>query len=314
MPQVGEIKKTQSFWLSWVLLALLLLGIVLVVVNINQRQIFGPSAGAPGVFDGSVTLSADRTVNNLQVGNEFTVAVNVRSVAHDIYGTDLIFNYNSSVLEVISIQLGAAVRNGCTTGSGSPAAVLAPITSETNCAFSSASVISGGNSQGQLKFGVVAFDWNQSSQQNYTPAPLPRNVQHHVANVRFRAKANGSSPVSVKFDGQNVTTDSNIGTIFTDNTVGDVLATITGNLSTQVGGGQITCTRFSQGNIICDSATDSIIDVDDFSAWLLASRCVDPTFRQNNQALCNTIDYNADVTGDGRIDALDFARIVNNLN
>lgn len=315
MKPLAETKRNfQQFGLSWVLLALLLLGIFLVVININKRQIFGPNAGAPGVFDANMTLSTNRSVNNLNVGDTFTVEVRVNSQVHDIYGADLVLDYNKDVLEVVAngIQLGGSVRNGCVTGNGNPAAVLAPITSETNCTFNAASVINSANTTGTLKVGVVAFDWSMPGGAAYTPNGFPLGATHHIASIQMRAKAAGNSPFTVKKIAQGNTTDTNIGTIFTNNTVGDVLNTISGNFTAQVGTGTAVCPRHPEGNVVCpdennDGQPDSTIDISDFNAWLNKSKCVNDTaFYTANRALCDGITYNADVTGEGLVDISDF--------
>jgi hypothetical protein len=260
-------KQNRIFGLL-VILLLLIVGLV-VLVNLRTVQELRKKAVGPAP-DATLTLGGVPTTP-IQVLNEFWINVSLGTTGTPAYGADLQIEFDPAVLRVMQIVRGNDVGDGCGAPPPEPLVVLAPIGSETNCAFNEQAVLDtanlGGSHPGILEFGVVAFDWGNADQPGYLPVPFSTGSIHQIARIRFSATAEGISPVKFRVaagcsSGLNCdTTDTNVAAVDSSG-VGDILASVfpVGGLTVAVSGGNNQCPASLNVN-----TTDNVLNAGDVS-------------------------------------------------
>lgn len=280
--------RTANFWLNWAILAILLGGIALAVVNINRRQLLIP--GAAGSLTSDAVLALSASSNTVNVGSTVTVDVSARSQANAIYGADLVLAYDKTVFEVTNVTLASGLQNGCSASSGATSFVLAPIKSETDCSFDLQKVLNDSR-DGTLSVGVVAFNWAGSSSSSYRPTPISAGANATpLVRVTLKALKAGASTFTAQHQSGS-TTDTNVASV-NGTEVGDILASVN-SLSFTVTGSNGNCDKYSRGDVNCDGT----INLTDFSIW-----------RTKVQG-GNVAPYDPNVNGDQFVNIQDFSII-----
>ncbi len=140
-------------------------------------------------------LFAPTTITIVQ-GNTFTVAVGLDSPL-TVYATDMVLNYDSTLLDAVTVTLGNSNLKSFVPSVQSSFDVAKAVT------------IGPDPTHALLSFGLIAFD-----EINNTPTS---GIVGHVdpasaplAVITFKAKKSGNTTVTVKYDGQGHTTDANV--------------------------------------------------------------------------------------------------------
>ncbi|MCL4366621.1 DUF5060 domain-containing protein, partial [Patescibacteria group bacterium] len=162
----------------------LVTGLLLFMVAGNSYQ-----AQAAGGANSSVTLPASVAV---PPGQNFTVPVTINTDGVGIRGVDVILNFDTSKLSLVSIT---------PTVSGTSLSTVIPVDSNGN--FNSAQVITNANQNGTIEFGAIAFNWANSS------VTSAFNGTAQIANLTFQSLATGSASVNFNYT-PGATTDTNL--------------------------------------------------------------------------------------------------------
>ncbi len=160
---------------------------------IGQKLLHNMSARAAS----SASLSLSASSVNPQVDQSFVVGVGLDS-GSNIVGADVVVYFDSRYLEVVGVNLGNTNLK-----------TLVPGTDNTVDLTKSVYLNPTDPAKSTVEIGLITFD--QSS--NLTTTPVTGNYDassNPIAQITFKAKAMGSSNLSIKFDGNAVTTDSNV--------------------------------------------------------------------------------------------------------
>lgn len=291
----------------------LMLVVFAVILNMQKSQDIRRRAGTPPQ-DAILTMSTAADTSQLQTGETFTVNIGVDSLNQNFYAADIVLQYDSSLLQAGAVKVGSSVNDTCpltnpnnNTSPTPKLVLLAPITSKSDCRINL-----NGTTPGNLKFSVVAFDWNASKNNSlYVPTPLsaaPAGTYSSLAQIEFTVIGSGSNPQAIKLIKTNVscpsspycnTTDSNIAALSSTNNAGDILASVNPEaLSVTTG---TSCQLFNNGDANCDNICD-ILDISLASADIRAGQCG-----------ANSSNINTDVNADGVCDILDFSFIASKI-
>jgi len=193
MTFLGQSKK---FWFLAVSFLVVIGGLLAGLVLVQQRQVIEKQAA---VANAQLSFSPE-SFTDLEPNDSVQVTVMVNPMNQPIVAVDTVVNFNNSILQLQSVQPGTVSSNRSWTA--------APITSETNCAFSFDT--NAANSSGRLEFGMVAFD---------CPAEVLADpisiVINDLARLNFVVRPDAAAgtynnAISFKYDGDRNTTDANI--------------------------------------------------------------------------------------------------------
>src|SRR3989344_748573 len=145
----------------------------------------------------TATLSFSPTSVNVAPNQTFNVATILNTNGQAIVGADIIVQFDQTKLTLETIALPSPLPATFQT--------YAPVT--TSGGFDAARVVTDANTNGQIQFGIIAFNW--TTEQLTTAF---NGVISPIATLTFRAKtgASGSTAISYKYDGATATTDSNV--------------------------------------------------------------------------------------------------------
>lgn len=220
------------------------------------------------------------------VNEEFDAPITLNTDGAEVISADLVISFDKNALQVVDITPRSELTSVFTlfpqNGSG---------------VFNKGLVISNGNSSGKIQIGAISHPEQ--------PSPPGFAGNAIVGVIKFKALQNGSSTVSVVFNGAGATNDSNL--ILKGG--GDILNSVT-NMTVTVGSSttpvpstirissilsptptpvSIICTTKSQG----DSDCNGVVNSSDFVIW-------------KNEFLGATVTKTSDFNGDGRINLIDY--------
>lgn len=197
---------------QWVKIAIIALGVIAGLYLISGAINLVKRAAAPTA---SLALTGSYSVN---IGDEFTVPLNLNTDNNQIWGTDIRIIFDKDKLQLTALNPLARQNSTLKT--------FAPIDSGNN--FNSTSVLNTANSSGIIEFSAVTADLTNQT----VTAPFSGTAA--LASLTFKALAGGTANISFDYNSGS-TTDSNI--VPAGNDLTDLLGKVT-NLSITINSSQ----------------------------------------------------------------------------
>jgi len=145
----------------------------------------------------SSELLMNTPTNQINVGDTAEVSIGMNTNGRVVTGVDVVINFDNNLLDVVGISLGT------------PFKTIVPGTNNVIDLTKAVKINSTDPSHSIIDFGLLAYDPSTNTPtEGLTGSFDPLN--NPLATITFRAKTVGQATLSYKFDGNNMTTDSNI--------------------------------------------------------------------------------------------------------
>lgn len=145
----------------------------------------------------SSDLLMSASSSQIIVGNTTDIGIGMNTNGRTVSGVDVVVNFDNNLLDVVGISLGA------------PFKTIVPGTNNVIDPTKAVQINSADPTHSIIDFGLLAYDpANNLPTAGLTGSFDPLN--NPLATITFRAKSAGQATLSFIFDGNNITTDSNI--------------------------------------------------------------------------------------------------------